>query len=74
VEAERGVIGGRGVALHAGEPEMREAHGPERRQRSVIDVREFAHAVFRQRSVEAARLVRIAEEPGEKLVDADAFH
>jgi len=48
-----------------------EPHFADRAERGVIDVREPAGPVLRERSVSFAGFVRIAEEADKELVDAD---
>src|SRR5687767_11414172 len=57
---------------HPGQPDVGETHVADGTERGVVDVREAAHAFFGQRPVLLERLVGIAKEPDEELVNANS--
>ena len=73
IRGQAGVFRRGRLPQHAGEPEVGEAHVLERAQRGVIDVGEFPAAILGERAVGFARLVHIAEDAREELVDARAL-
>ena len=62
---ELGVIGGRSLLENPSEPDVGETHPADRDERGVVDIGEFAGAVFREGAVLFPGLVRVAEQPDE---------
>ena len=52
---------------------MSESHLANRGQRRVVDVAKFANAVLVESTVLLSHLVRVAEQPDEDLINADAW-
>ena len=67
----RRMVRGRGLLQHASQPKMREAHAFDLGKGRVVDVAEFSHAVLFHRPAGSPRLVGVAEESGQELINAD---
>ena len=69
--ADIGVVGGCGLLMDAGEPDVRGAEFFDFGDGGFVEVVEFPDAVFLEEAVWFAGFVGVAEEAGEHLVDAD---
>jgi hypothetical protein len=67
------VIGRGRLLKNSGEPDMGESHLANRGEGRVIDVREFADAIFCEGAVSLPGFVRVAEHPNEQLIDANSL-